>query len=349
LGIRKGIVFIPLKHQIKWTFKLKNSDSLRTTVKIAEKHNISSRFLFGFLTENDYLRKIDGKYTVTNKGVSLGASYIEYEDGTGRGVGWSGNQLDEIIKKDNWPVDIKKAFSKIQKDASQRLNSNEADIDYLHDHTISGRKVLETREELDSYIRSYGAMHKEKMKKAYKELNRRSDLSRLIAGRRFQVIDYACGQGVATIIFVEYLRDIKVTYNIRELILVEPSKVALEIGARNFTGHVKKVNKYFDDLLAQDIATSGEHMTFHLFSNILDMGDEYFNLRSLAKTILNSQKGTNYFICVSPLAKGKLDAFMSYFDGHIEVSSFLGEIPNPSTHPESKPWQVAWNIFKVEL
>ena len=327
---------------------LKNSDNPKTsTMRLAKRHNISGKFLFEYLLANDYLRKLDSNFIITEKGYGVGGSYIEYKNS--RGVGWSGTYLDEIIKNCCWPIDIKKKFSAIQKNVSERLDSSGADIDYLHGQTNNGRKILESQEELDSYIRSYGLMHKEKMTNAYRELNKRADLRSLGASHKFQLVDYACGQGLASIVFVEYLKSIGITHQIDAMILVEPSRIALETGADHFTGPVKKVNKHLDNLGSHDIATSDDHIKFHLFSNILDMGDEYFDLKGLAKTILSSQKGTNYFICVSPLGRYKLDDFMGYFEGHIEISSFSGEISNPSTFPGARPWQVVWNIFRVEL
>ncbi len=90
-------------------------------------------------------------------------------------------------------------------------------------------------------------------------------------------------------------------------------------------------------------------MKFHLFSNILDMADAHFNLENLAKTVKNAQKGTNYFICVSPRGKDELERFANCFTGRQDLSSHYGSLPNPSTHPDSKDWQIMSRAFRVAL
>lgn len=318
-----------------------------STTALAKKHNISGKILFEYLLSDGYLIKEDGNYILTEKGIGVGGTYIEYENG--RGVGWSDANLDEILKSRRWPVAVKYKFSEIQKKAYKRLNSCGSDRDQLHSQIEGGRKVLVSQEELDCYICAFGGMHAKKMTEACKELDKSCDLTSIVEDCRFDLVDYACGQGLASIAFSEYLKSLGMTHQMDALTLVEPGVLALESGAEHFTGCVKKVNKYLDELRARDITTSEEHIKFHLFSNILDMGGENFDLEGLANTILSSQKGTNYFICVSPLEKDKLTDFMRCFEGHVEISSFSGEFPNSSAHAGSKPWKVVWNIFKVEL
>ena len=318
-----------------------------STTALAKQHGISSDFLLEYLLASDYVRRTDTSLELTERGVGIGGTYIEYENG--KGVGWFESCLDEIIKSRRWPVAVKYKFSEIQKKVFRRLNSCGSERELLHRQIEGGRKILVSQEELDCYIWAFGRMHEKRMTEACRELHRRCDFTSSLADYRFDLVDYACGQGLASIAFSEYLKSLGMIHHIDALTLVEPGALALESGAEHFTGSVKKVNKHFDKLRAHDIKTSEEHIKFHLFSNILDMGGEHFDLEGLANTILTSQKGTNYFICVSPLEKDKLTDFMQCFEGHIEISSFSGEFPNPSAHAGSKPWKVVWNIFKVEL
>ena len=323
------------------------NDAATSTTALAKRHNISAKTLFEYLLSADYLAKPEGNFLITEKGFSAGGTYIEYKNG--RVVGWSGTYLDEIIKSRRWPIAVKYKFSEIQIKASKRLTSSGSDRGQLHSQIEGGRKILVSQEELDCYLCAFGRMHEKKMVEACKELHKKCDLMSALAGYRFDLVDYACGQGLASIVFIEYLKSLGITHQMDTVTLVDPGTLALESGAEHFKGSVKKVIKHLDDLRPHDITTRKEHIKFHLFSNILDMGGENFDLEGLANTILSSQKGTNYFICVSPLEKDKLNNFMRCFEGHIEISSFSGEFLNPSAHSGSKPWKVVWNIFKVEL
>ena len=71
-----------------------------------------------------------------------------------------------------------------------------------------------------------------------------------------------------------------------------------------------------------DLIINNQNITLHLFSNILDV--EFFRLdRELLDKISSSQKGLNYFICVSPNINDKqnvrLDMFYRYFDANFET------------------------------
>jgi hypothetical protein len=74
----------------------------------------------------------------------------------------------------------------------------------------------------------------------------------------------------------------------------------------NDSSDVYCVNKLLDNVVETDLKTCNKSIKIHLFSNILDMGDTHFNLQKLANTILQSQSGINYFVCVSALNKDKL-------------------------------------------
>jgi hypothetical protein len=324
-----------------------NPTTLLSTSEVARKNNISRDSLFDYLLSNSYLNKKNGRHVLTDKGLQIGGSYVECAKGTW--PVWSDNNIDAIIKSIEWPVGIIGNFSTMQMKASERLRSSNVDKNILHRQLMHGTKILVSQEELDAYICMLGAMHEGKLIRAYEELHDCENLIRLTSGKNIQIIDYACGQGLASMLLIEFLKNKRVDYHISKAILVEPSKLALEGCASRFTGNTVKINKKFDDLLKQDILTTESCTKFHLFSNILDMGNEHFVPKMLADKIINSQKGTNYFVCVSALEKGKLNDFMHYFDQHSLISSVVGQIENPSSFPGAKPWQVVWNIFKVEL
>lgn len=71
-----------------------------------------------------------------------------------------------------------------------------------------------------------------------------------------------------------------------------------------------------------DTSSQTETVKLLIFSNILDI--EQVNLNNLAILIKNSQKGANYFICVSPnfsTAKQRIEKFSCIMSQLFQVSN----------------------------
>ena len=319
-----------------------------STASIARKHNICQHGLLSFLINNGYLYK-NGKYNrLTDKGFGIGGIYFENSQGESWPV-WPEESIVSLINRVAWPVGIIGTFQEMRKKAYRRFEENECDKDILHQQLEQGTKILGSQVELDAYIRWYGSMHEAKLTLAYEALHRSENLERLTSGKIVQIVDYACGQGVASILFKEFLNKVNKGHYLGKAIFIEPSKLALDACASKFTGNIIKVNKKLDELTESDISTTESCQKFHFFSNILDMADVHFDANILARKIASSQKGINYFVCVSPRNKAKLDDFMHCFTEHVLISEYSGEIPNPSQYAGKNPWKVVWNIFKVEL
>lgn len=207
-----------------------------------------------------------------------------------------------------------------------------------------GVKILETKDQLNQYLFSYAKMHTAKMVFICKEFFNNESIEE----SQIQIIDYGCGQGIASIVFLNYLNQQQVKIDrINDIVLIEPSKIALN-RAYYFlkdTSNVVTIEKKLDQLTTIDLKTNELSIKFHLFSNILDMGDDEFDLHNLADKIKNSQKGVNYFLCVSPREKQKLNKFMMCFENYHEIS-VSQEV---SYFEENKDWKITYNIFKVEL
>jgi hypothetical protein len=213
-----------------------------------------------------------------------------------------------------------------------------------HRQLERGVKILETKDQLNQYLFSYGSMHTEKMNFICKEFFNNESIEE----SKIQIIDYGCGQGIASIVLLNCLNQQQVKIDlIDDIVLIEPSRIALS-RAYYFlkdTSTVVTIEKKLDQLKAVDLKTNELSIKFHLFSNILDMGDDEFDIHNLADKIKNSQKGVNYFLCVSPREKQKLNKFMMCFDNYHEISVSQGVSP----FVENKDWQITYNIFKVEL
>ena len=90
-----------------------------------------------------------------------------------------------------------------------------------------GTAVLSNEEQLCCYIASYGEMHKGKLEKAFESFPWRELNSNI------EIIDWGCGQGIASVHFVSKLRDFNHLSKLQKITLIEPSTVALERAKSN--------------------------------------------------------------------------------------------------------------------
>lgn len=202
-----------------------------------------------------------------------------------------------------------KRFSSIREYAANQINGGGI--------PLPGRGVypLSTERELNQYIFSYGNMHYAKLKSAL------SYLPASLFQEALEIIDWGCGQGIATITLLELKRPKNVKFT-----LIEPGLLALKRAALNtkcffeaYTSgafNCKTINKGFDDLIRSDVSTSSDRTKIHLFSNTLDIEGRYSQL-DLVNLIKHTQSGKNYFVCCSPYInfekRQKIDNFVNEF------------------------------------
>lgn len=178
-----------------------------------------------------------------------------------------------------------------------------------------GVAILEQEEQLYSYMSSYGLMHKAKLVDAFSHFPFEE-----IQGCEIEVYDWSCGQGMASIVLLEYLRDFDILLTINRITLIEPSEIALKrasLHVRHFDPDVKikTILKDMDSLSNTDVCGTNESVKVHLFSNILDV--EAFSMQHLIDLIKQVYVGSNYFVCVSPyindVKTARIDSFVNYF------------------------------------
>lgn len=177
-----------------------------------------------------------------------------------------------------------------------------------------GVTVLSDSQQLYSYLNSYGKMHFAKCDYAYEKLPRE------LFDSSIEIIDYGCGQALASMAYLDYLNKQNATQNIVKITLNEPSLVALKRGAahiRFFNPNVEilTINKHLDHLSPVDFSDNS-NVKLHLFSNILDITD--YSTKQLANLIKERFKGENYFVIISPkindLKTNRIDSFVKEFE-----------------------------------
>lgn len=178
-----------------------------------------------------------------------------------------------------------------------------------------GVSLLSTDIELWSYIAAYGEMHTIKCRTALQNF----PFDEFVAA---EVVDWGCGQGIATLCLLEMLKDRDKLSVVRKITLIEPSIAALErakANVRKMVGtsvEVVAINKYlpgkYVDVRSISEFEVGYSKVIHLFSNILDIPT--IDLSKLAELISSTGK-EHYIVCMGPTNAGqmRIDEFCSYF------------------------------------
>lgn len=178
-----------------------------------------------------------------------------------------------------------------------------------------GTAVLTTEEQCNAYIAAYGNMHQGKINEVLDEIKIND-----FANTDLQIIDWGCGQGLATICLFDFFNKHNLSLDlVKKVVLIEPSEVARDRAKTHVNAYLRDedkivvIGKYIDDVKVDDIV-SDEPVTLHLFSNILDIPS--IDLLRLANSIKTSLKGLHFFFCWGPLNQGnnRIDSFWSYFN-----------------------------------
>lgn len=215
---------------------------------------------------------------------------------------------------------------------------------------LRGRGVTPLTEEDEMYIYlfRYGNMHKAKIESCLNNF----PLTEI--DRPVQIIDWGCGQGLASIVFSEYIEKYNHKIEISKLFLVEPSPLSLKRAALHLKyypslGTPSKICKSFDALDLQDFGNDENSIKIHLFSNVLDIDEAYYSQDNLIDLIKKSQKGTNYFICCSPYITdyktNKIDNFVRSFD-NIDM---LFSIDERNGEWSETNWTRVIRVFKCRI
>lgn len=254
-------------------------------------------------------------------------------------------------------------FSNIRRLSVNYVNQlSKETADKLHSELNSGVAIIETEGHLHKYIQSYGNMHQAKLLQSFQAI---PNFFEVIDGKEIEIIDYGCGQGIGSIVFFEFLSSVHWGENmnhrgwqcsIERVRLIEPSELALKRASLNVKARISEfdvdvlaIQKTIENINLQDLTTDESAIKFHIFSNILDVDD--FNIENFAEKINSTQQGINYFVCISPKfwqdgshpRNLRLDAFMSYFQQHHNVSVISARESNINN------WKRYERVFNVTM
>lgn len=239
------------------------------------------------------------------------------------------------------------SFNSIRSIAKNYIMSlSEEERNELYDSLNHGVDLLDSDAQMKCYLYSFGRMHQAKV---YRALSCISPST--YASGDFDIVDWGCGQGLATVCFFDYLRERHFTNRVHKVTLIEPSDAARERAATHVGAYVSAnvtiscIGSYLDDVKPEDIS-GGSPVTIHFFSNILDIGS--IDLKSLADKVGSNIQGQHYFFCISPMNSGnrRIDRFYEYFNA---PETFMNETASEYRYSEdSKPCSYNIKVFKLE-
>ena len=212
-----------------------------------------------------------------------------------------------------------------------------------------GVAILEQEEQLFSYMKSYGLMHKAKLLSAFSNFPFNE-----IRDKNIEIYDWSCGQGLASIVLLEYLEEKGVVLEIDRVNLIEPSEIALKrasLHVKHFDSEVRirTILKDMDSLEIADVSGIDGSVKLHLFSNILDV--EAYSMQHLIDTIKQGVRGNNYMVCVSPyicdIKTARFDSFVNSFSMMPQFDILFQDVALRGEWANS--WTKLIKTFKVVL
>jgi len=211
----------------------------------------------------------------------------------------------------------------------------------------SGVKILTEEKQLYSYFYSYGDMHYKKLTSSF------AFIPQDFFNKEISIIDWGCGQGFATMSFLDFINSNNYLNNIKNITLIEPSLIALKraalhISKFNIDSELFTINKDLNSLTNKNFKFNNTTVKLHLFSNILDIDE--FSLTDLIELLNSTFQGENYFVCVSPyisdLKTGRLQRFMESYSNNNDFEE-IKSINNKKGHWSGTNWSRVVRVFKT--
>ena len=207
-------------------------------------------------------------------------------------------------------------FTSIRNIANKYIQSIGDPIE-LYNNLQRGEKIIDDERLLYKYLVSFGNKHKDKLYSSFEVIIEN------IKNEKFDIIDWGCGQGTATMLLLNYAKERDITLDIDNITLIEPSSLALSrallhidvLKQKNY--NVKAINSDLDCLNENNLQIQSNNKTLHLFSNILDI-ESFILDNTFFKKVSQSFNTNAIFVCVSPYRSDKnnnrLDLFFNHFD-----------------------------------
>ena len=220
--------------------------------------------------------------------------------------------LDRITNCNNGQNKVSniQSLQEIIDNAINRLKSkNLYSWDDYKDHIPdNGRGQIKTDMQADCYLAAYGNSHKKKLDYLFETYWNRLNIT-----QDFEVFDYGCGQGLATISLLENL-DINVLHYLKRITLIDRSPLILNIAERYTRDIINSIMNRYEISIDYNIRTISASLptanetfnhpsvkspiSIHLFSNVLDM--QFIDLNKMAYAVKHCGSNLHYVLATHP-------------------------------------------------
>ena len=239
--------------------------------------------------------------------------------------------------------DIESEISQIRQLASSLFNGSD-DVFYSLGRGVT---ILSEEQQLYAYLRSYGNMHFAKCNYAY------DNIPADFFDYNIEIVDWGCGQALASMTYLDFIKKENINKNIKKIKLNEPSEIALKRGAlhiKTFDSNIdiQTIHKDLNSLQVDDFKSNNDNVKLHLFSNILDIDN--YSTKQLADLIKKKFTGLNYVVIISPkitdLKTNRIDSFIKEFEtGEFEPIKY----ENKNAGEWTGNWTMFLRLFKVNI
>ena len=226
------------------------------------------------------------------------------------------------------------------------LNLSKELQEKLFDGLTQVNSSLNTEPILAATLYAFGEIQEARLKRAY------SYFSKVFFNKEIEIIDYSCGQGVAEMVYHDFLYGKSLSQKIGRITLIDSSEIALKRASLHTKlvfpdVEIRVVCKKMNELKTADVISKEKSTKLHLLTNFPGMDAEA--MIHLSKVLKAGLSGSNYFICLSP--------FYGYSSDLLKQMNTFTEIMNPDQQFRysedldaiqfipGKPWTCSLRIF----
>lgn len=232
-----------------------------------------------------------------------------------------------------------------------RVKSWDADYtEQIRKSLEQGSALPQKEEQLDYDLYAYGERQQAKLKHAY------ATIEGFLKFEEVRIIDYGCGQAPATLVYHDFLQERGVVQKVRQIILIEPSIVALRRASESCCrfypdARIEVVAKDLSRLSSSSISCKEDLPTLHLFSDILNLDTFDLSHLSLVVRKIAEKCGYNQFVCVSPylgnrnVHQKRIDLFHKKVDRN---TAFHQEDYDKGAFVRGTDWTLSLRTFVIE-
>ena len=245
------------------------------------------------------------------------------------------------------------SFDDIVRISVERLPELYRNVPWTYPGLDRGKALLANDGQACAYIVAYGEAHRRKVETAF------VNFPFHVLQQEYEVIDWACGQGLASVCFLDLLRKKGCFREPKKITLIEPSEFTLARAKGNvsqacygYSTRIETKCAYLPSETDIDGEVVGHvdvtsPVCIHFFSNILDI--ESVDLKGLA-SVLGEAVGVHFIMCMGPtINASRLDAFSRYFE--LDANALLQDYYSNELgyYRNGKAYTAKIKCFKIEV